>query len=1136
MSPTPASGAAGKRSRASALPKLRVEDTTRSGSRSRSRSAAGGPGSARGGGSRVSSRPTTRGGASSASTFYRPGGTPRGDMGLPPSPHRRVASASPRPPSSRPTKKALLAAAGARRRRAARSADSRASSSSGMSSKSVSPTSGTRKHARFAATAGSRHGGLPAAGSGGGGGGKGLGTGSVAGGESEDIGGDEAIRKALDRSARDAELSFASLNQAEVDELQAVTDDMKRHYNDVRRMGMAKREELRTVVAELMDLRRSEEEQCGELGELSRRSEKLEEQRAASEASLEEASQRGRMLSMMEARLKRENLALRKEIAKLTDGKRAAHRSLEEAREGERQGEHQLTVGMRRLAAMQSRMGDHERLQVEWRESLRKLRSDHNLYMQKKEERLRQRREMAWRVQNNLETEKADHYRKLFVARSLYGALLTRRMVAQRKQQQALEDAFRRVTEVTGLVEAEDIVHKFITRTQTVESLESQVADARARIAALHSEHGALKARLHDLVEVAGEGFSGKRAIYNEIDQLFLKLQSTKNAFAEKKRVFHRAKIIVHSATTAVTRMLELLHSTESAAAARVAAAASAAAAARHGSSPWAPAPLASEGVTDDDIGLAAAAASTVIAHSADAVSPPVRRLHLLRGNSRRSVLALKSQPLRSQLAALDAMALRLSASILAHNNVQILPTTLLRPATTGDARPAVLPPSGARPTPLRPGPPAASAAGSAAAAAGGGGGLKKPPSPDAAALRRGSGGSPRGTAGGRRGSRRGSMRGLSRRAPGSSAAAGSGRPSTSDGRFAATSPPSRGSAGRESSASDGARSSPRSFRRGSRSSAASGRTSGRGSAGSGRSPSPREVAATASAAAAAAGMGDTGATSEASIAERLARMAAATTVDERERLLHDDLVALASRSSLKDEQCTAAWHAVHAALYSLHVLPEPDPTGFDIRIDPTAGTTEERLHSRHTHRGRRASTSGEDGVMDRAFFKRRSRGRRRRGKDSTAAATAAPPGSPSASAARTYAHAGRAGRPVAASPSSHSAAAPGGDSLSALPSSLSRGTAGRRGMRRGVSGAPPGRRRTRARGGVATSTLPSSSSMLPAPAASAAPPSTRHASVMLPRSPALSPVSSPAPPSRVPALLHASSAGMMRIALPDDD
>ena len=143
----------------------------------------------------------------------------------------------------------------------------------------------------------------------------------------------------------------------------------------------------------------------------------------------------------------------------------------------------------------------------------------------------------------------------LHVVRKLYAAMLTRKLRADERRCDKLNEAFQRIRAATGLSEVEDIVSKFLSRSKIQASLSASAATSRERIDYLKREQQVLKWRL-DEERVNASKVTPARVLFQAVDELHQQSAAAGKRTQEAKSRAHKLNVTVDECRASLGKML----------------------------------------------------------------------------------------------------------------------------------------------------------------------------------------------------------------------------------------------------------------------------------------------------------------------------------------------------------------------------------------------------------------------------------------------------------------------------------------------------------------------------------------------------------------------------------------------------
>eukprot|EP01006_Ploeotia_vitrea_P056927 TRINITY_DN68136_c1_g1_i29.p1 TRINITY_DN68136_c1_g1~~TRINITY_DN68136_c1_g1_i29.p1 ORF type:complete len:398 (-),score=94.09 TRINITY_DN68136_c1_g1_i29:704-1897(-) len=110
---------------------------------------------------------------------------------------------------------------------------------------------------------------------------------------------------------------------------------------------------------------------------------------------------------------------------------------------------------------------------------------------------------------------------------------------------QEFEEAFRRIKEVTGVSDVQEVIQKFITQEDTHRNLVEMTAEAQQRIDRLNGQKSELKAKVEELKYAGSAGQLGSRRVMDDFETHLAEAQSQ----CEKQRTKYEkvAKILINA-------------------------------------------------------------------------------------------------------------------------------------------------------------------------------------------------------------------------------------------------------------------------------------------------------------------------------------------------------------------------------------------------------------------------------------------------------------------------------------------------------------------------------------------------------------------------------------------------------------
>ena len=179
------------------------------------------------------------------------------------------------------------------------------------------------------------------------------------------------------------------------------------------------------------------------------------------------------------------------------------------------QAEIELRVEEDKLEDLLWRLSQKRRSHENRIAGIKKIIEERSLLVDRQAARNRKKEEIM--TQADMGVDEEQKLKRMNVIRQLYTTILEKKMSDDEDQLASLENTFHQLRNVTGLTNVEEVVEKFLSRSEKNKQLQHVADDLTKRIDALKEENSKAKVTLDDIIRRT-EMNAGNREVYQEVD------------------------------------------------------------------------------------------------------------------------------------------------------------------------------------------------------------------------------------------------------------------------------------------------------------------------------------------------------------------------------------------------------------------------------------------------------------------------------------------------------------------------------------------------------------------------------------------------------------------------------------------
>jgi len=341
-------------------------------------------------------------------------------------------------------------------------------------------------------------------------------------------------------------------------------------------------EELRGAQRELIGLRKTHDRLsqsadeadvlhgrvCEELGQLERlagvgkntaafgpqeRLNKVNAKLQDTERKLKVSTEQKMVFGHMLERLKSELLVLQKEdnVAKYKDVR--LNHELSSCNVQFESALQDLRVVEDKLEDLLDRLGNKRQQHTQRITGIKKTIEDRSVLLVKQEERNKRKDEIMTKA--DLGVDEEAKLKRMNVIRQLYTTILEKKMTDDEETLAQLENTFHRLKNVTGLSNVDEVVHKFLSRSEKNRQLQIVAKDLQSRIDALKAENNEAKTTLSEVIHRT-EANAGNREVYKEVDLIDVAVTSAAKNCDDSKLRSTRLSVTIGELRETIGRFL----------------------------------------------------------------------------------------------------------------------------------------------------------------------------------------------------------------------------------------------------------------------------------------------------------------------------------------------------------------------------------------------------------------------------------------------------------------------------------------------------------------------------------------------------------------------------------------------------
>ena len=333
-------------------------------------------------------------------------------------------------------------------------------------------------------------------------------------------------------------------DQDEIREVSIELGQIKKQHDDVKKLVIAKQDDLEKIKKEIESLGVQEQTAEGPVFQIKSRLEQLEECLDTTKLKIDEETLQKYCYSHMLERMKKDFIATKIYAADLQSSLKSKNQILEiENSKSQRTKEERLQS----KSTFDSLMRNIELEQKERKKRIEELQEcikNKEESVQRRIERQKRNQDIAEAAANeNKDSSELKMRESLYIQR-LWNAFMRKKMEKEMKESFVIDDAFKSIKTATGVTDVQEMVRKFLTREQTYSQLLMNVSESERSIDKLKKDNEELRGRLHELKIDAGENGSGNGMMDEEIIELNQTLANVQKDYSLLQEKFKKINIV----------------------------------------------------------------------------------------------------------------------------------------------------------------------------------------------------------------------------------------------------------------------------------------------------------------------------------------------------------------------------------------------------------------------------------------------------------------------------------------------------------------------------------------------------------------------------------------------------------------
>eukprot|EP01012_Entosiphon_sulcatum_P026899 TRINITY_DN323_c0_g3_i1.p1 TRINITY_DN323_c0_g3~~TRINITY_DN323_c0_g3_i1.p1 ORF type:complete len:531 (+),score=169.51 TRINITY_DN323_c0_g3_i1:197-1789(+) len=313
---------------------------------------------------------------------------------------------------------------------------------------------------------------------------------------------------------------------------------LRRKYDEARALAESKRHELQRVKGKLTEVEKESQPILTDESPLTRKITMLENRLDKSMIKYNEALSIRKTYEQIAKRLREERIGFDNQLAAIERTLKAKDHDYQELLNMSHDANHAKEISKAELAQFRAAY-EEERRQKDKELAERKQYVQSRLdQTQKLERREKLRRAQELEAAQRAEEEKA----KAGGLQSLQSTISEQRSEEEQERQSKYAELYRKIKEVTGATDINEVIQKFLSQDDTNRSLMEITKEAQAKIEELNAERSTWKAKVEEL-KYSGAGQLGSRRI---VDEFETHLAEAQNLCEKNRQKYERvAKILI---------------------------------------------------------------------------------------------------------------------------------------------------------------------------------------------------------------------------------------------------------------------------------------------------------------------------------------------------------------------------------------------------------------------------------------------------------------------------------------------------------------------------------------------------------------------------------------------------------------
>jgi len=346
-----------------------------------------------------------------------------------------------------------------------------------------------------------------------------------------------------------------AFQEKELEASQEYLTTLKKTHDKLKALAADKERQHAVVSEELDRLNQlcAEQQNGGQDDPLHKKAQELEDKLASLNRTVKDALVKRDIFSHMSLRLKKDFEELQREGRTIQGSLEKDQVELQALNLALQQAKQELKNEEEKFHSVQHRITERRTAQSERLKGIQKVIKDRTNMAERQEERKRLREEVLERSNHDAASHEEAKLKKMQVVRKVYSSMLEKRMSTEEEELNELEATFQHIKIVTGLSDVDEIVHKFLTRSEKAQQLEKDADDIRERIEELKKQNEAQK-QIFEAMRAESQNTAGNRKAILEMEKSSQDLQDLKHQCEESKNRAYRSSVSLEELKSAIAR------------------------------------------------------------------------------------------------------------------------------------------------------------------------------------------------------------------------------------------------------------------------------------------------------------------------------------------------------------------------------------------------------------------------------------------------------------------------------------------------------------------------------------------------------------------------------------------------------